>query len=103
MSVLIRHFYQFGQFTVDTEQRVLFLAGRPLPLTPKAFDTLLILVENNGRIVEKEELMNRLWPDSFVEETNLTFNIQQLRKTPADSARKPVSIDTPTRRGHSFI
>ena len=60
MSLAINHFYRFGEFTVDGDQKVLLQNGSPLPLAPKVFDTLLILVNNSGRIVEKEELMNRL-------------------------------------------
>src|SRR5262249_39848625 len=89
--------------TVDCDQKVLFRNGSPLPLAPKVFDTLLILVEKGGRIVEKEALMNRVWPDTFVEETNLTFNIQQLRKALGDNARKPLFIETVARRGYRFI
>src|SRR5215813_7774063 len=94
MSEVFSRFYRFGEFTVDTDQRVLFQNGAPLPLTPKVFDTLMILVENGGRIVEKEMLMNRVWPNTFVEEANLTFNIQQLRKALGDNARKPAFIET---------
>lgn len=65
MSVAVNHFHRFGEFTVDREQKVLLRNDSPLPLAPKVFDTLLILVDNGGRIVEKEELMNRLWPDSL--------------------------------------
>jgi DNA-binding winged helix-turn-helix (wHTH) protein len=97
------HFYRFGEFTVDTDQKVLLRAGQPVHLTPKVFDTLLILVENHSRIVGKEELMTRLWPDTFVEETNLTFNIQQLRKALGDRAQQPVYIETVARRGYRFI
>src|SRR6266536_6318926 len=103
MSLLIRHFYEFGEFARDTEERVLLRNGKPAPLTPKVFDMLLILVENSGRIVAKEELMNRLWPDTFVEEANLTSNIQQLRKSLGDNARKPIYIETVARRGYRFI
>ena len=103
MSLLIKHFYRFGAFTLDTDQRVLFLENKPLPLTPKVFDTLLILVENKGRIVEKDDLMNRLWPDTFVEEANLTFNIKQIRKLLGDDARQPVYVETVSRRGYRFI
>ena len=103
MSSLIKHFYQFGEFTLDTDQRVLLREGKPLTLTPKVFDTLLILVENGGRLVEKEELMSRLWPETFVEEANLTFNVQQLRKALGDNARAPVYIETITKRGYRFI
>ena len=103
MSLAIKHFYRFGEFIVDTDQRVLLRQGKPLPLTPKVFDTLLILVENTGRIVAKEQLMNQLWPDSFVEEANLTSNIQHLRKSLGDNARQPIYIETVARRGYRFI
>jgi len=82
---------------------VLLFQEKPRPLTPKVFDTLLILVENSGRIVNKEELMSRLWPDTFVEEANLTSNIQQLRKSLGDNARQPIYIETVARRGYRFI
>jgi Tol biopolymer transport system component/DNA-binding winged helix-turn-helix (wHTH) protein len=103
MSSLISHFYKFGDFAVDMDQRILLRHDRPVALTPKVFDTLLVLVENSGRLVTKDELMNSLWPDSFVEEANLTFNIQQLRKSLGDSARKPVYVETVARRGYRFI
>jgi DNA-binding winged helix-turn-helix (wHTH) protein/Tol biopolymer transport system component len=103
MSLLINHCYQFGEFTLDADQRVLLRAGKPLPLTPKVFDTLLILVENSGHIVEKVELMRRLWPDTFVEEANLTFSVQQLRKSLGDNARSPLYVQTVPRRGYRFI
>ncbi len=103
MSFAPGHFHHFDDFTVDSEQKVLLRNGAPLPLAPKVFDTLLILVEDGGRIVEKEALMNRLWPDTFVEESNLTFNIQQLRKALGDDARHPHFIETVPRRGYRFI
>src|SRR5215831_8669079 len=94
MSLLTKHFFHFGEFSVDTEQKVLFRAGTPIALTPKVFDTLLALIENSGRIIEKNELMNRLWPNTFVEEANLAYNIQQLRKCLGDNARLPQKIET---------
>src|SRR5215210_428041 len=100
MSCLI---HQFNDFSIDTEQKVLLRGGKAVPLAPKVFETLLALVENHGRIVLKEELMKRLWPDTFVEESNLTFNIQQLRKSLGDNARKPIYIQTVARRGYRFI
>lgn len=103
MSLEINHFCWFGEFTVDGHQKILLRNDSPLPLAPKVFETLLILVNNSGRIVEKEELMNRLWPDTFVEESNLTFNIQQLRKALGDNARRPQFIETVPRRGYRFI
>lgn len=88
---------------MDAEQRILLRGDKPLPLTPKVFDTLLILVERGGRIVEKRELIQLLWPDTFVEETNLTFNIKQLRRALGDDARHPRFIETVARRGYRFI
>lgn len=95
--------YRFGDFVVDTDQKVLLRQDKVLPLTPKLFETLLILVENSGRIVQKEQFMERLWPHTFVEEANLTSNIQQLRKSLGDNARQPHYIETVTKRGYRFI
>src|SRR5262244_647824 len=103
MSQAFSRLYRFGEFTVDSDQKVLLRGGAPLPLTPKVFDTLLILVDNGGRLVGKDELMHRLWPDTFVEDGNLTFNIQQLRKSLGDDARQPRFIETVSRRGYRFI
>jgi Tol biopolymer transport system component/DNA-binding winged helix-turn-helix (wHTH) protein len=103
MALAIKHFCRFGEFTVDSDQRVLLRNDSPVPLAPKVFETLLVLVGNSGRIVEKEELMSRLWPETFVEESNLTFNIKQLRKALGDNARQPRFIETVARRGYRFI
>ena len=103
MSSLKNHLYRFGDFTVDADQRVLFRAGERVSLTPKVFETLLILVEARGRIVEKEELKRRLWPDTFVEEANIAFNIQQVRKCLDDDARNPHYVGTVARRGYRFL
>src|SRR6266545_1208271 len=103
MSLESGHIFQFKDFRIDIDQRVLLRDGVPVALAPKVFDTLLALVENHGRIVLKEELMKRLWPDTFVEEANLTFNIQQLRKSLGDNARNPTYIETVARRGYRFI
>ncbi len=95
--------YRFGDFIVDTNQKVVLRRDKAVPLTPKLFETLLILVENSGRIVQKEQFMERLWPRTFVEEANLTSNIQQLRKSLGDNARQPHYIETVTKRGYRFI
>ena len=89
MSSLINRLYRFGEFTVDADQKVLLRDGKPVLLAPKVLETLLTLVENGGRIIEKEELMKRLWPDTYVEESNLTYCIVQLRKALGDEARHP--------------
>src|SRR5271168_294957 len=80
MSSLTNHLYRFGEFSLDAQSRVLKRAGAIVPLTPKAFDALLLLVQNAGRIVTKDELMKAVWPDSFVEESNLTQTIFMVRK-----------------------
>src|SRR5215203_412131 len=103
MSSLTGHIHRFSDFTIDVEQKVLLRGGKAIPLAPKVFETLLALIENHGRILLKEELMKRLWPDTFVEEANLTFNIQQLRKSLGDNARSPIYIQTIARRGYRFI
>jgi TolB-like protein/Flp pilus assembly protein TadD len=103
MPSLINHFYRFGEFTLDADQRVLLRQGKPVLLAPKVLETLLTLVQDGGRIIEKEELMKRLWPDTFVEESNLTYCIVQLRKTLGDEARHPRYIETIPKRGYRFI
>ena len=77
--------YEFGRFRLDPGQRLLLHEGRPVSLTPKAFELLTILLENSGLLLTKDELIRRLWPDSFVEEANLTVNISALRKALGDS------------------
>ncbi len=103
MSGLSNHFYRFGEFTLDAGQKVLLRDGKPLLLAPKVVETLLTLVQNSGRIMEKQELMMRLWPDTFVEDSNLTYTIVQLRKTLGDDARHPRYIETIPKRGYRFI
>jgi adenylate cyclase len=103
MALLINHFYRFGEFALDADQKVLLHKGKPLLLAPKVIDTLLTLVEHSGRIVEKQELMTRVWPDTFVEESNLTYSIRQLRKTLGDDPRNPRYIETIPKRGYRFL
>jgi DNA-binding winged helix-turn-helix (wHTH) protein len=75
MPGLVNHCYRFGEFTLDVDQKVLRREGKPLLLAPKVVETLVTLVQNSGRIIEKQDLMMRLWPDTFVEESNLTYTI----------------------------
>src|SRR5688500_5270912 len=103
MLSLINHSYRFGEFTLDADQRVLLRQGKPLLLAPKVLETLMTLVQNSGRIIDKEELMTRVWPDTFVEGSNLTYTIVQLRKTLRDDARHPRYIETIPKRGYRFI
>src|SRR5262249_54196061 len=103
MSKEVSHLYEFGPFRIDVAERLLLREGEAVPLTPKAFETLLLLVESRGHTVEKDELMRRLWPDTFVEEANLTNNISLLRKGLEESPNGHEYIRTVPRRGHRFV
>ena len=102
MSVTLKHFYKFDPFVLDVEERVLLRNGRPIAVTPKVFDTLLLLVQNQGCVVSKQKILDTLWPDVFVEESNITFNITMLRKVLGDTKREPLYIETVPRRGYRF-
>src|SRR2546421_12359409 len=95
--------YEFGEFRLDVAQRVIFRAGQAVPLAPKVLDPLLALVERSGTLVTKDELMARLWPDSFVEEANLTQNVFQLRKVLGEAQSGSNYIETVPRRGYRFV
>ncbi|HKV41685.1 MAG TPA: winged helix-turn-helix domain-containing protein [Blastocatellia bacterium] len=95
--------YQFGPFRLDRDERVLSFEGKPVPLTPKAFDTLFVLVQNNGHVVSKDSLMGQVWPDSFVEETNLAQNISLIRKALSERSDGIQYIETVPKRGYRFI
>ena len=98
------HFcYEFGPYRLDSNQRVLTRAGETIPLTPKAIEILLLLVANAGQLVEKEELLQQVWPNTFVEESNLAQNIFQLRRVLGDERAGPRYIDTVVRRGYRFV
>ncbi len=95
--------YEFGPFVLDTFQHTLLKDGKPVSLTPKTYDTLLLLVRNSGRMVPKEELMKFLWPDSFVEESNLTQQVSMIRRALGESPSDPRYIVTVPSRGYRFI
>jgi DNA-binding winged helix-turn-helix (wHTH) protein/Tol biopolymer transport system component len=95
--------YEFGEFHLDREERVLRRGQAAVSLTPKATDILLTLVGRGGRIVEKAELMQLVWPDTAVEESNLTQNIYTLRRILADGDGKCPFIETVPRRGYRFV
>jgi DNA-binding winged helix-turn-helix (wHTH) protein len=95
--------YEFGAFRLEPATRRLLREGEALPLTPKAFDTLLLLVQNRERVMEKEELLRRIWPDAVVEESNLAQNVFTLRKTLGDSPEGARFIATVPRRGYRFV
>src|ERR1044072_3138597 len=96
-----RRFYLFDGFRVDAQERLLLKENREVPLTPKAFDTLLVLLENTGQVLTKKELMQRVWPDSFVEENNLAQNISILRKALGEGGEQ--YIQTVPKRGYRFV
>jgi TolB-like protein/Tfp pilus assembly protein PilF len=93
MSTDTNRVYEFGPFRLDAAERQLRCDGRIVPLTPKAFDTLLVLVEHAGRAVGKDELMEKVWPDTSVEEATLAQNIFAVRKALGDTPHEP--LDNP--------
>lgn len=99
MSMQNRQVFEFGPFSIDTVNRQLRRDGELVPLKAKAVETLLLLIEHRGDVVEKDELMKWLWPDSFVEEANLTQNIYTLRKALGETGY----IETIPRRGYRFV
>ena len=101
MSVPTKDFFEFGSFTVDAVERVLLRNNQPVAMTQKVFDLLLVLVRNSGHVVDKEKLMREIWPDSFVEEGNLTQNISLLRKVLNGDGHQ--YIQTVPRRGYRFV
>jgi DNA-binding winged helix-turn-helix (wHTH) protein/TolB-like protein/Tfp pilus assembly protein PilF len=95
--------YDFGPFRLDAVERLLHRNGELIPLPPKVATTLLVLVTNAGRMVEKDDLMKAVWPDTFVEEGALARNISLLRKTLGDAGEKPSYIETIPKRGYRFV
>ena len=93
--------HRFGPYLYRSEQRVLLREGQPVPLVPKLLDTLHVLLEHRGRVVEKSELMERVWPDTVVEESGLARNISLLRKALGDEAE--LYIQTVPKRGYRFV
>ncbi|HET9533699.1 MAG TPA: winged helix-turn-helix domain-containing protein [Blastocatellia bacterium] len=97
-----KRFYKFGPFCVDSEKRVLLREGEAVPLAPKAFDTLLILAQHPGEVLEKDRLIEMLWPDSIVEEGNLTVNISAIRRALGESPNERKYIVTIPGKGYKF-
>jgi len=98
-----RRFYLFDGFRVDASERLLFKESREVSLTPKVFDTLLVLLENSSHVLTKKELMEKVWPDSFVEENNLAQNISILRKALGEGKEGEQYIQTVPKRGYRFV
>ena len=95
--------YYFGPYLLNGRESLLLRDGSPVALTPKAFDTLVVLVRNSGHLVEKEDLMKEVWPETIVEESNLTQNIFTLRRILGEGDKEAKYIETVPRRGYRFV
>src|SRR5579864_7547259 len=103
MTIAVKHLLEFGPFRIDPEQRLLWRGQESIPLSAKAFELLLVLAQRSGQVVLKDELMTLLWPDTFVEESNLGQHIFQLRKALGERAQDPSYIATVPGRGYRFV
>lgn len=100
---MARRLFEFGPFRVDPVERLLLRDGQPVYVTPKAFDVLVVLLRNAGRLIEKSEFMTQAWADSFVEEGNLMVAISTLRKAIEKGTTKNSYIQTVAKRGYRFV
>ena len=96
-------YYEFGEFRLEPAEQLLTRKGRAIPLSPKAFDLLVYLVQNHGRLVTKDHIMQSVWPGSFVEEANLTVTISLLRKALCDKESGSQHIETVPKKGYRFV
>lgn len=95
--------YEFGPFRLDPDEHLLLREGMAVSITPKAFELLLVLVENHGRLMTKEILLEKIWPDSFVEEANLSVKMSELRRVLGEAPNENQFIETVPRRGYRFV
>lgn len=103
MPLKTKHLYRFGPYRLDGDEQVLLRDGQPVTLPPKDLETLFVLVENAGHIVEKEELLEKVWPGVFIEEGNLARHVFNLRQVLGDTADGRPYIETIPRRGYRFV
>jgi DNA-binding winged helix-turn-helix (wHTH) protein/TolB-like protein/Tfp pilus assembly protein PilF len=103
MSLQSQSFYEFGPFRLEPSEHLLLRSGESIPLPPKALDTLLLLVQNSGHVLSKDVLMKTLWPDTFVEENNLTQHISMLRRALGEGEGESGYIETVPRLGYRFV
>jgi eukaryotic-like serine/threonine-protein kinase len=103
MSTETKVLYEFGKFRCDPREHLLFCDGKPVSLSPKSFEILVVLIRSNGQLLMKDELMRQVWPDSFVEEANLTVNISALRKVLGETSGGLQYIETVPKRGYRFV
>jgi Tol biopolymer transport system component/DNA-binding winged helix-turn-helix (wHTH) protein len=102
-TALERQIYEFGPFRLNATGRELLRGDRLVPLPPKVLDTLVLLIENRGQLVEKDELLRSIWPDTYVEQNSLMHNISVLRKVLGDAPDGKSYIETAPRRGYRFV
>jgi len=95
--------YEFGTFRVDADSRILLRDAKPVPLMPKAFDLLLVLIQNRGRVLDRDRLMSEVWPNTHVENTNLNVNLSMLRKVLGEKPRDHRYIVTIPGKGYKFV
>ena len=103
MSSADNQLYEFGPYVIDARSRILLKDGTTVRLTPKAFDTLFVLVQHASQVVEKEQLLKEVWPGIFVDEGSLSHNIHGLRKALGDDSSEPRYIETIPKRGYRFV
>jgi DNA-binding winged helix-turn-helix (wHTH) protein/TolB-like protein len=103
MRTPVKYLYEFGPFQLDPPERLLLCDGQPVPMTPKAFDLLVFLVERRGHLVEKDQLLKGVWRGSFVEEGNLSVTVSFLRKALNDDRGLHKYIETVSKRGYRFV
>jgi len=103
MATTLNVLYEFGPFQLDPPERQLLCDGQPIALSPKAFDLLLVLVDRSGHLIQKEELLKVVWPNSFVEEGNLAVTISLLRKALNDDRGQHRYIETVSKKGYRFV
>jgi DNA-binding winged helix-turn-helix (wHTH) protein len=95
--------FEFGEFTLAPKERLLLRGQQPVPLTPKAFDILVVLVRRSGHLVTKDDLLREVWPGTFVEEANLTVHISGLRKALDRGTKGASMIETVPTHGYRFV
>ena len=102
MNNEIKHLREFGKFQLDAERKVLWCEKEPVSLPLKEIELLCVLTERGGEVLTKDELMNKVWRDAFVEESNLSRHIYRLRKTFEEHGESADLIQTVPRRGYRF-
>src|ERR1044071_1989470 len=102
MTMLVKHLYEFRPFCLDATERELRRNGQKIVLRPKLFEVLLLLIENYGHIVEKEVILQKVWPNCFVEESNITVSISVLKKVLSEGGNDRRYIETIPKRGYRF-